>query len=249
MRTKNNNNATLSQVRVSINRRIEMPPAFLFPESDPPPSDLVPEHQSVSVGAEEQSKGSSGSGTTDSASSSSTSNTPADETDATAQLEKPPPLPPLPEEYTLPDLFPHSHSLNNKVNNNIADGGRENASKDYNDAYFANFNDQKNLSSALATGITANINAYHAANINNLSPRASNAAAGAETTHRPDEENNHVSIMSIQMGDGSPTNVESKMDLSPIQLESYGNFSVSHIHVTGISVFQCSEVLLCRNSK
>lgn len=33
------------QVRVSINRRIEMPPAFLFPESDPPPSDLVPEHQ------------------------------------------------------------------------------------------------------------------------------------------------------------------------------------------------------------
>lgn len=30
---------------MSINRRIEMPPAFLFPESDPPPSDLVPEHQ------------------------------------------------------------------------------------------------------------------------------------------------------------------------------------------------------------
>ena len=31
-----------SNVSVSINRRIEMPPAFLFPETEAPPADLVP---------------------------------------------------------------------------------------------------------------------------------------------------------------------------------------------------------------
>lgn len=37
----NNNNNANTGVHVSINRRIEMPPAFLFPENEAPPADLV----------------------------------------------------------------------------------------------------------------------------------------------------------------------------------------------------------------
>lgn len=208
-----------------------MPPAFLFPESDPPPSDLLPEKQSGSGTQQQQQQQHQqqhlqqepkGTGATESSTGSK------DETDASA-LEKPPLLPPLPEEYTLPDLFPQSHTTallhNNKMNNNIADG----LSKDYNDAYFAHLSEQQNqasmLSAVAAVTTAANINnAYRIANMNNLSPRSSNTAAGAETSQRLDEqENNHVSVMSIQVGQTSPSNVETKMDLSPIHLESYGD--------------------------
>lgn len=131
---------------MSINRRIEMPPAFLFPESDPPPSDLVPEHQqqqpsTSSVSSlmsntfsstamerqQQQQHHSSTENTTNNHHQSSqqqqqhqqqllqlspVSSASVDSVDASSLLPKGPSgfnhhhQQLLPEEYTLPDLFP-----------------------------------------------------------------------------------------------------------------------------------------------
>ncbi|XP_022251082.1 apoptosis-stimulating of p53 protein 1-like isoform X2 [Limulus polyphemus] len=53
-------NQNSQNVHISINRRIEMPPAFLFPENVPPPADL-----SGSVRTEERTKNHSGNDVTD----------------------------------------------------------------------------------------------------------------------------------------------------------------------------------------
>ncbi|CAL8099691.1 unnamed protein product [Orchesella dallaii] len=126
------NNNSNSTVRVSINRRIEMPPAFLFPESDPPPSDLVPEHQQSSMmnsgfSAGQHQSNSEGFQNSDSQQHpqqqhqqllqlSPVSSASGDSVDASPLL-----MPKgsgmshqlVPEEYTLPDLFP-PHPANNQ---------------------------------------------------------------------------------------------------------------------------------------
>lgn len=127
-----------------------MPPAFLFPESDPPPSDLVPEHQQHSSSGQNLMSNVAFSGMERQSSENSQShhqqqliqNSPMSSVDS---VDASPLLMPkasalthqqqlLPEEYTLPDLFPphpvssqggYSSSANNKsdhfmnVNNQI----------------------------------------------------------------------------------------------------------------------------------
>jgi len=97
-----------------------MPPAFLFPESDPPPSDLIPDHQSSTgqnIDAEQKANfngKNNGQG------------------ESPMVLEDTPDASPIPsknnkhhakfgiEEYTLPDLFPtpSSHHANFFSQNN-----------------------------------------------------------------------------------------------------------------------------------
>ncbi|ODN04324.1 Apoptosis-stimulating of p53 protein 1, partial [Orchesella cincta] len=108
------NSNSNSTVRVSINRRIEMPPAFLFPESDPPPSDLVPEHQQSSTGY--QNNDSQQHHQQQLLQLSPVSSASGDSVDASPLLmHKGPGINHqlVPEEYTLPDLFP-SHPANNQ---------------------------------------------------------------------------------------------------------------------------------------
>lgn len=130
---------------MSINRRIEMPPAFLFPESDPPPSDLVPEHQQStnsssistlmstfpSAGVERQHQAHSNAENTSNQHQhqqqmlqlSPVSSASVDSVDATPLLLHKGSAAGhghqqqfLPEEYTLPDLFP-PHPVQSSSNN------------------------------------------------------------------------------------------------------------------------------------
>lgn len=118
-----------SQVRMSINRRIEMPPAFLFPESDPPPFDLVPEHPSSQASANTTTTSST---TTICPGKGPFRNQPpivflnepqqqrlnqsngdnGDSTDANSLSHNNNPSQLLAEEYTLPDLFPNPPQVN-----------------------------------------------------------------------------------------------------------------------------------------
>jgi len=125
-----------------------MPPAFLFPESDPPPLDLIPEQPSVSSALSathsnyiNSGHGSSplgggvlsGSSVTCKSSNTNTGSnmTHGDSTDAAAGVTSPKSNQHfLAEEYTLPDLFPtHPHfNSSPNLNNNKKVKGTDNFS-------------------------------------------------------------------------------------------------------------------------